>query len=56
MLLAIAQGQVNTVKCVSMYSLTLNSMSFTNEGAKTVIFVSDTAIIIIKYSLLLGGF
>ena len=28
MFLAIAKGQVSTVKCVSIYSLTLNSMSF----------------------------
>ena len=38
MSLAIAHGQVNTVKCVSIYSLSLNSMSFSPLFSAFVVF------------------
>ena len=37
MILAIAQGEVNTVKCVSIYSLSLNSMSFSPKFSGYVV-------------------
>ena len=41
MSLAIAHGQVNTVKCVSIYSLSLNSMSFSPLFSAFVVFRCD---------------